>query len=298
VLEGARQNIRALSKTPANKAQANLFDIPEIEFGPDPIDVLIPPTGGEHGPRFRFHEQTAPLPPHALYPLRDGIHVVSPEVCLVQACASKSLVECLQIGMEFCGTYALRPDEEEGMAKRSYVLMDAAAFLRHVTAWNALTGLKQARVVAKYLVNGSASPMETVLYLLLCLPQKYGGYNIARPELNPELELTYQGKEVLRQQKVKPDMLWRKAKLVVEYDGKHHEDEAQRVKDEMRKVVLETMGYTVMQVKRHQVYNPLAFDNVATAIAKKLGKRVRPLTVKQSFARDRLREELLAADWL
>ena len=135
--------------------------------------------------------------------------------------------------------------------------------------------------------------METVLYLLLCLPQKYGGYNLPHPMLNAEIELLAQDREILRALKVKPDMLWKDVRLVVEYDGEYHKEDAQRVRDEKRKAVLEAMGYTVLQVKKQQVYDPLAFDGFARALARRLGKRIRELTPKQALAREALREQAL-----
>ena len=93
---------------------------------------------------------------------------------------------------------------------------------------------------------------------------------------------------------MKPDMLWRKAKVVVEYDGSYHDDARQTAQDALRKSILESMGYTVFTFKRWHVYNPLVFDEMVKALAGKLGKRIRPLTVKQSIARDALREHLLA----
>lgn len=294
VLDGMQQNIRKLQGCPRSAEEARSLILSEAEFGPWPIDVLVPPnTQRVDSPRLRHHVQSANLPPHALCPIYGGIHVVSPEVCLVQACATHPLLEAFEIGMEFCGTYALRPDSVEDEAKRDYRLVDAASFQRHVETWKGLWGLVPARDVANYLVNGSASAMETKLYLLLCLPQKYGGYNLARPELNPKLDVPPSAKEALRQSVVKPDMLWRRQRVIVEYDGAYHDDARQAARDALRKSILESMGYTVFTYKRWHVYNPLVFDEMARALAKRLGRRVRFLTPKQSFARDALREQLL-----
>ena len=135
--------------------------------------------------------------------------------------------------------------------------------------------------------------METKLHLLLCLPLQYGGYNLGRPELNPEIPLDPAEMEILRGTKVKPDMLWRGQGLVVEYDGSQHEEEQQSKRDSLRITVLEGKGYTVRRVKRHQLYSPLAFDNFATSTATLLGVRRRPATPKHQFAREALREALL-----
>ena len=289
VLEGTYQNIRKLKSCARNRDEIDSFRLSESEFGQRPIEVLIPP--GAFRPRvgFNCHVQTQPLPPHALVPLYNGIHVVSPELCLVQAFNKLSFCEALQVGMEFCGTYALRPEGIEDKASRDYQLVDAGAFTRHVNSWKGISGLPSARKGAQYLANGSASPMETIVYLLLCLPRMYGGYNLGRPELNPEIKLPHDLQLVLRQEKVKPDLLWRKQKVTVEYDGNYHNEGPQSVKDEARKAALESLGYTVYRFKKQHVYSPVLFNRLALTLARKLGVRVRPLTTKQTYAREALR---------
>lgn len=300
VLEGADRNIRTLRNCPASDEAARSFCLSEAEFGPKPFDTLVPVDGPKIRSLLKLHVQKAPLPAHSLYPIRDGIHVVSPTLCFVQLCNSLPLVEALELGMEFCGTYALRPDSLEDRSTRTYRLMDASTLPRKLNGWRDIHGVRQARRIAPLLANGAASPMESKLFLMLTLPQKHGGYNIEKPALNPEIELPHEARLVLRQEKVKPDMLWqdskRNLKLVVEYDGEYHNDPVQARKDETRRAVLETMGYTVVTVKKHLIYSPVAFDGFAKMIARKCGKRLRPLTSKQQFARELLRAGLLGAD--
>ena len=293
VLEGGDRDIRSLRGCARTAEEFRSFNVPEIEFGPDPISVLVPVDTPRCPDRFRRHKQSTLLPHHALYPLWDGVFVVSPELCLVQMCQSLSFAGALELAMEFCGTYAVRPDSDESMAKRDYQLVEADAFRRHVESWKGIRGIPVARHIAKYLVGGSASPMETKLYMLLCLPLQYGGYNLGHPELNPELDLDQEEREIIRRGKVKPDMLWRNEHLVVEYDGEYHDDPMQARYDALRKTILEGKGFTVIQVKRYQLYNPLAFDKFASTLASLLGVRHRPATLKHQFAREELRAQLL-----
>ena len=166
VLDGLRQNVRKLQGCPSNMEEAHSITLSENDFGPPPFDVLTPPNASRiDAARLQHHIQSADLPPHALCPVYGGIHVVSPELCLVQTCATHPLIEAFEIGMELCGTYALRPSALEDKADRNYSLVDAARFQRHVETWKKLRGLAAARDVANYLTNGSASPMETKLYL-------------------------------------------------------------------------------------------------------------------------------------
>ena len=295
VLEGADRDIRSLRGCARTIDEFQSFSVPESEFGQPPFDILVPASNPPRCPdRFRPRKQSGKLPHHALYPLWGGIHVVSPELCYVQMCKSLSFIEALELGMELCGTYALRPDSLEGMAQRDYTLIDAVAFRRHAESWRGMHGIATARTASKYLVGNSASPMETKLYLLLCLPLQYGGYNLGFPELNPQFDLEAEEMAILQRSKVKPDMLWRKKKLVIEYDGRQHEEEQQSKYDALRKTVLEGRGYTVRQVKRQQLYNPLAFHSFACSVGSFLGVRQRPVTTKHQLARERLRAELLA----
>ena len=294
VLEGEGRNIRSLRDCPSSDDQVRDLVLSEADFGEHPIDVLVPAGAPRFRSILRYHVQKAQIPSNSLFPLRDGIHVVSPTLCFVELCNTLSFAASLELGMELCGTYALRPGSLEDYAKRDYQLMNALSCRRRVKAWKDIHGLVQARKVSRYLADGCASPMETKLYLLLCLPQKYGGYNIARPEINAKIELSEEQRLILRQESVKPDFLWREFNLIVEYDGEYHDDPAQLAKDAKRRVLLETMGYTVVTVKKQQVYDPLIFDEFASMIAKKTGKRVRSLEPKQHFAREKLRDALLS----
>lgn len=291
-LEGADRNIRQLRGCPSSARQLTAFNLPEIDFGPDPIDILVPPGSTRLSGKVRCHVQTARLPPRSIYPLYGGIHVVSPSLCFVEECRSRNLPEAVALGMEFCGTYALRPHGTEGAASRNYQLIEASAFRRRVASWRDLAGVKTARRASMFMVNGAASPMETMLYMLLCLPQRLGGYNLPMPEMNAPLHLPADYRLLLHRQNVLPDLLWRDAKLVVEYDGGYHDNDEQRARDEARRVALESMGYTVYSVKKQQVYDPVMFDKVARRLAEKFGRKIRPLSPKQSYAREELRSLL------
>ena len=294
VLEGGKRDIRSLRSCARSKEEFRSFNVPESEFGPAPIDILVPSSNPPRCPAgFRMHKQHHQLPHHALYPLWNGVFVSSPELCFVQMCQSLSFIEALELGMELCGTYALRPSGVEDAAKRDYPLIDADALRKHLQSWQGLKGLVLARKVSEYLIGGSASPMETKLCLLLCLPLQYGGYNLGSPELNPEFKLTPAEMRILRQTTVKPDMLWRQKDLIVEYDGRQHEEEWQSNHDAKRITVLEGRGYTVRVIKRHQMYDPLAFDSFATSARAFLGVRCRPMTSKHQAAREELRAVLL-----
>ena len=92
----------------------------------------------------------------------------APEFCFLQMAGCLSLVQLIQLGFELCGTYALvgerpggspcRPVDDEGQA---------SCFCRAVIR---ARGCKKAARAVRYVQDGAASPMETMLAMMLCLP--------------------------------------------------------------------------------------------------------------------------------
>lgn len=71
---------------------------------------------------------------------------------------------------------------------------------------------------------------------------------IERPEINPRLELDGRA--------IRPDMLWRRQRLVVELDGSRwHHDPLTRQDDAERQAILEAHGYRVLRVTWRQIVN-------------------------------------------
>lgn len=135
------------------------------------------------------YRRFATVPPDALLKLEDELFVCSPELVFLQLAGSLSLIELICLGYELCGVY---PDEGSG---RSGVLCREP-----LTAASRITGvlsrcpgayhIAKARRAAAYVIDGSASPMETALCMRLSLPYNLGGYGIPRPSLNYRIDFT------------------------------------------------------------------------------------------------------------
>ena len=293
VLEGEDRNIRALRHCPSSDAQIREFVLSEAEFGERPIDVLVPEGAPRPRSILRYHIQKAQVPPHSLYPLRDGIHVVSPEFCFVQLCRSLSFGEAALLGMELCGTYALRPEALEGAASRDYQLMSATSLCRKVKAWRDIRGLLQARIVAKYLADRSASPMETFDQMTMCLPYRLGGYSLTHPLMNSPVHLSSNAARIAGRGTCVADMLWMAAMLDVEHHGKHdHSTEERALSDRARVNGLKEMGYEVIELTAAQVNDLETYELIVLRIAKLIGKRIRPDQLGATKARLALRRTL------
>lgn len=108
-----------------------------------------------------------------------------------------------------------------------------------------LHGVVAAREAFAYVRERSESPRETWVRLLLVVA------GLPEPDLNVEVR-TDDGTFVAR-----VDLLFTRWKVVVEYDGRHHEtDAAQWARDRRRREALEALGYRVIVVAAADVRLP------------------------------------------
>ncbi len=63
-------------------------------------------------------------------------------------------------------------------------------------------------------------------------------------------------------------------RLIIEVDGAHHFEEANRIKDAERSAILETLGYKVIRFTNHEVLTQL--DSVAESIYETVGELLPP----------------------
>ena len=159
-------------------------------------------------------------------------------------------IEVAQIAMEFSGTYRLpvRPGGEATYdveplttVKRVQDFLDSippSNTYKHSSAPKALSAL------LPWVLEGSRSPMETMLSLLLTLPVECGGFGLPQPQLNVI-------PRKLQDRAFEADILWEDAAVIVEYDSSefHAGMGADKTDaDIMRANSLRSMGYTVLEV--------------------------------------------------
>lgn len=232
------------------------------------------------------------LPQRSVVDAGTGFLICSPEFVFLQMAASLTLVQLVQLGFELCGTYSLA---ENGPARTRRAPLTAVAKLKaFVEANQNVPGRVKALRALRYCMDGSASPMETTLVLLLCLPYGLGGYGIERPFLNYRIDAPLGMRKATDRSYCKADLCWPKAKLCVEYDSKEYHLEPERQEsDSRRRNTLVALGFTMMVVSWGQIADSGAFNRLAQQIARKTGKRLRykdPGFTRKHLA---LRDELL-----
>ena len=150
----------------------------------------------------------------------------------------------------------------------------------------------------RYIADNSASPMETILSMLMTLPYRLGGYNLPMPILNKRLEIPLETRKAVGKSYYECDIYWPQANVDLEYDSDtHHAEKVKIAMDSIRRDTLLAMGVTVITVTSRQINNAMVLHEVAKTVAKLLGKR---LQLPDDFEdkRSELRRQLLSGNQL
>lgn len=234
------------------------------------------------------HVQSGPLPARAILDTQNGFCVCSPELCFVQTARSLGLAKTIELGYELCGTYDISVDDLRECAP----LTSVERLTAFVEAVGAVHGKRTAVRALRYVVDGSASPRETILTMLLCLPYSLGGYGIPMPLLNYKVDLGKREQRIAGRGSLRCDLYWPDAKLAVEYEGQIHAEPDRISKDSMRRDALISRGITVVTVTKWQLNDGGELNGIAHVIAERVGKRLRYKDPEFTRASLALRREL------
>lgn len=206
--------------------------------------------------------------------IEDGLYVSTPEMAFCEMASVLSLERLIALGFELCGTY--RRASTFGLARYDATpLTSPGALASFIEKSPQFKGVKKARRALPRILAGSASPRESELAMLLCLPYSLGGYGLPHPTMNAEMPLPKNvaatGRSLLR-----CDLYWPAARLDVEYDSaEFHSAERLLANDSMRRIALESMDVTSVNLTAEHLRRASLFDEAAQGIARILGKRVR-----------------------
>ncbi|MBQ9003822.1 MAG: hypothetical protein IJ087_18405, partial [Eggerthellaceae bacterium] len=256
----------------------------------------------------KTHVRRAPLPERSFYRLDDNVYVASPELCLMQLASKLTEPQVVKLALEMCGTYALDPidpdnpfeirdlpDASSGMSKRP-PLTSATRIKAYAKRLFSQNSRARSAHYLRYVVDGSASPRETALCMLLCMPPRFGGYGLALPELNHRVKLSLSDQLMVGAHHFDCDLYWAHPRVGVEYDSKQHHTAAEKQeRDATRRNMLQYKGVQVIVATRTQVNKPGEFDKLAHQIGRAIGKRFRTPEQYHVEARSSLRKTLF--DW-
>lgn len=222
-------------------------------------------------------------PSRSFYKIAQGLYISTPEATFLQLGKESSLIQLITIGYELCGSYGLSAQSDSGFLRRE-PRSNPQLIERYLKKCDGIHGVKTAKRASSYIAKGSASPMESLLSMLLCLPPSLGGFGLPRPELNFPIE-TNEGGIVMR----RCDLYWPDQRFALEYDSDtFHSDASKLHLDSSRRSTLEKAGVHVVSVTKNQVFDRGQLFNLATIVSKRLGKRLSPTPFNFSQKQDEI----------
>jgi len=301
------EHVLRRKKPPVSPPHPSAFQTSKIQALSLPIDIIVgSPNARRPLPEVRFNVCSSPLPDGSLIGVGDGLIVSSPEFCFFQMASRLSLIKLVELGFELCGSYLLpsrNPLIAEGEIndvsddKGIYnckPLTNTKKLSTFVARMAGTHGYKRASRALRFIADNSASPMETILVMLLSLPYKLGGYGLPTPQLNSHI---IPGKTIKRNASktfYSCDLFWPDLNLAVEYDSDQFHTGADRIaSDSKRRNALISAGIVVITVTRQQIRNAIEFEKAAKLLASNMDKRLRYKNPGFAKAQRELRSQLL-----
>ena len=260
------------------------------------LEILVPNISKAH--RSKEHicrVLKAPIIPGMFCKIENRAYTVSPEMMFAQMATRLGFIELILLGMELCGTYAPCPyanrfDERPAVTTRDRLL----GFCQRAVG---VRGAATAAKALRWVVDGSNSPAESSLVLLLCLPVRHGGYGFEWPDMNPVTPLGKRASSMLGHPTMRCDLHWVTKHVVVEYDSdQEHLSSQSASRDARRRNVLTYKDVTVITVRKPMITSAFAFDDIVRQLARALGRRLRPRDMAHTPVRSDLRIKLFP--WL
>lgn len=147
-----------------------------------------------------------------------------------------ALIRLTALAMEFTGSYSREPDNPlDGEVVYNLAPVSNVTSMTELLAeMKGIHGIKLARQALSYTNNDSGSPMETLWYLIFCLPSYYGGLHMKRPLQNHPIAWPKGINEISCHQKIRPDFYWPQYRTACEYESKFHRNEEAFYEDRAR----------------------------------------------------------------
>lgn len=262
----------------------------------DTLEVLALDASKQRRSKHRIvHEWRSAIPEGSFYELSPNVFVESPPFMFLQAATILSFPALIAFGDELCGLYGFDEREDRGFRRRTAPLTTKRELSRSLEQAKGCRGSAQARNALNYVVENSASPMETFDEMTMCLPYRHGGYGLPEPEMNQEAKLNERAARIAKRQKCFLDMGYLPTKLDIEHHGKYdHSSDEEVASDRARVNGLKEMGVEVVELTVDQVGDLMAYEFIIQRIARILGKRLSKEHLGATPQRLELRKELFS----
>lgn len=231
-----------------------------------PLDVLVLSQASKRRlSRIRCYRWDKTLSPRSLFDLGEGIYVVGPELCALQAASTMEELELIEYLFELCARYTPTADGKDyiplvrPLTTGKTIESLLRALPRTVGKARALDALRFAR-------DRSRSPMETALTMTLTCPVRLGGLGLRDVKMDHRVAVTGDARSLTRRSSLYFDTFVERGNQNIEYQSEYHLQPQQAATDNERRHALRAMGYTMVEVSKQQFFDEMAFRRVLMAI--------------------------------
>lgn len=250
-----------------------------------------------------MHVSSKPLPMGSLCNIAPGIDVFSPAMIAAQYANCHSFGEGYAFFEELCSeiTFAepgykdwLADSDSEDISnegpiaasstsisipKMRYFKCNAALAPSELNNWikriNWCPGHIQARSIAPYVLGDARSPMEIMMFGMLCLPMSRGGFACEGGISNYRINFNEEATAVSSMPYAIGDLVFPASNEILEYKGHPHDSKASRIRDEKREAGLSAMGFRVTAINNEQIKDAAALEAIAKRLYRQAGLRFR-----------------------
>ncbi len=175
--------------------------------------------------------------------LGEGQYFCGSELTFIQIAANHSLCATVVLGYELCGCYSHFPKMVSGFYGRP-ALTSVDRLRKTIDLFPRMRGTHKAREALKWVKDGSASPMETIVACALTLPASMGGAGFLHATLNHEVTLDPIAAALAGRKTCRVDLAWPEFRVGLEYDSEaFHKNPTS---DLARREALSHMGYQIV----------------------------------------------------
>ena len=225
--------------------------------------------------RVCFRYCSTELPEGSFVRLSAGVCIASPELSFLQFAADNSLVSAIEYGFMLCGSFVLDASSKYGVVPRAPLtsVKKLRTFLEKCKGLR-LRGASLALKALGYVLEGSASPRESRISILLELPLRMGGYALPTFLVNYELPVKQGLCGLVGRKKLRVDFFGKERRVAAEYDSDvAHLESADLCDDATKRIALHQMGFVTFGFTRLQVDNLRLMNESVAALRRELGVR-------------------------
>ena len=219
-------------------------DFRELGLQQRPIHKLVPSSRhANKGDTVCVHRcRLEELPSGLVRQVANGLYCAGPEMTYIQMAGETSLIGAVVLGHEFCGTYSHFAQMISGFYERP-PLTSVSHLEEAVVTLCDMHGAAAARTALRWVRDGSASPMETVVSCMLTMPNDLGGFGFVLPKLNHKVKLNAAEARIAGTDEPRIDTAYPSSLVGVEFDGLDYHRDAEH--DRMRREALAHKGWAI-----------------------------------------------------